>query len=357
MRMIVTFGEMLLRLEVPNPYRFSQTFPGPLYSTFAGAECNMAVGIAALGGKARLSTVLPAHDLGQSAVRFLRGWGVDTDSITLAPSGRLGTYYLEHGAGLRAGQVLYDRAGSTFSLAAESDYSWDAIFENAESFMISAISPAVSEQAAAISLKAVQEAKKRGIPVILDLNFRSKLWQWKPGVEVKTLAQQTMIPFLERADEVLTNLGQLNDVVNLNLPDCNDPTEAAAQLGTKLLLQKYPKIQRVLITLRESLSASHNRWGAFGFDASQSQACLSPLVAGQSAPYEIESIIDRVGVGDAFAAGYLRATQLPFTFQERLDYATAASALAHYVHGDFLFFSHEEVLSLMKGNRDGRIRR
>jgi len=355
--MILTFGEMLVRLEIPTPMRFAQSFPGPLHATFAGAESNMAIGIAALGGKSRFATTLPSNDISQAALRQLHAWGVDTQFIQLLPKGRFGSYYLEHGAGLRAGQILYDRTGSTFAIALEEDYDWNGMFQGVTHFLISAISPAVSETAAKVSLRAVQEAKKRGVHIILDLNYRSKLWQWKPGVEPRTLARETMIPFLALADDLLTNLGQLIDVMNLALPDSNDPTIEAAQRGAEKVVQKYPQTKRILITLRESFSANHNQWSAFGYDATDSQECISPRKGSDLFPYDIQSIVDRIGVGDAFGAAYLRSIQLPYSFQESLDYATAAGALAHYVHGDLLLYSHEEVLSLMKGNRDGRIRR
>ena len=278
-----------------------------------------------------------------------------------SPHGRLGIYFVETGANQRPSRVIYDRAGSSISLTAASQYPWSTIFSNAQNLHVSGITPALSQDAAEATITAVRAAKEAGVSVSCDLNYRGKLWNWEPGTERRILAGRTMADVLPFVDVLIANEADCGDVLGIHagkssvesgLVDVEAYPDVARQVASR-----FPQIRFIATTLRESLSASHNNWGAMLFDVAQETAHFAPENNGAYRPYEIRNIVDRVGGGDAFAAGLLFA----LNHQEfgdphaALKFATAASCLAHSVSGDFNFSSRTEVEALMHGAASGRV--
>ena len=360
---VVTFGEIMGRLTPRGFLRFRQALPGTLDVTFAGAEATVAASIAYLGGEAAFVTALPTHAIADACVANLKALGVDTRHILRTKHGRLGLYFLETGANQRPSNVIYDRDGSAIGLTPAERYPWAEIFAGAGWFHISGITPAISATASAAALAAVREAKARGVTVSCDLNFRKKLWSWDPTVKPQELAQKTMRQLLTHVDVVIGNEEDAGEVLGIHARDTD------VQAG-KVASDKYPDVARqivaqfsqvthVAITLRESISASHNNWGAMLYDARAGQAFFAPVSAGQYQPYRITHIVDRVGSGDAFAAGLIFARLTPELSepQTAVAFAVASSCLAHSIAGDFNFSSRAEVEALMKGAGSGRVNR
>ncbi|MCM8536958.1 MAG: sugar kinase [Lentisphaeraceae bacterium] len=359
---LVTFGEVMGRFNTARNLRLTQACPGNLQITFGGAEANVAASVSILGGTSRYVTALPKHNLAEACVRELRGVGVDCDYITRTDIGRLGLYFVETGANQRPSRVIYDREDSSVSLTPGSDYDWDAIYEGAGSLHISGITPALSKIAAESTLLAAQEASKRGVKVSCDLNFRKALWQWEEGTAAKDLAKKVMSGILEFVDIIIANEEDASDVlgidaghtdVNAGQLEIDKYPEVAAKI-----VQKFPKVSKVAITLRESFSATHNAWGAMLYDASSSKACFAPQEAGEYKAYQIKNIVDRVGGGDSFAAGLIFAlnfSEFAQNDQDSLSFAVASSCLAHSNEGDYNQTSYEEAVSLMGGSASGRV--
>ncbi|MDP6445559.1 MAG: PfkB family carbohydrate kinase, partial [Pirellulaceae bacterium] len=238
------------------------------------------------------------------------------------------------------------------------------ILEGVNWLHVSGITPAVSENACQANLALLQRAKSQGATVSCDLNFRKKLWRWRDGVEPRELARQCMADVLQHVDLVIGNEEDAADVLDIHAAD-TDVTQgqinaAAYQDVARQIVARFPHVSRVAITLRESISADHNNWGASLYDAAADRLYLAPLdAAGQYRPFRIGHIVDRVGAGDSFAAGLLHALQTEqFSDPERaLQFAVAASCLKHSVHGDFNYASHEEVAALVAGNATGRVQR
>ena len=353
---LVAFGEIMARLAAPGHQRFQQAMPGGVEVTFAGAEANVAMSIAHLGGKASFVTALPQHAVADACVTSLRAVGVDTRHILRTTTGRLGIYFLESGANQRPGNVIYDRDGSSVAVVPPKDYPWDAIFAGATWFHISGITPAVSKNAAAVALQALREASSRGVRISCDLNFRSKLWAWKPGLkphELATLAMRELLPFVN----VLIG-GREDAAAMMGIhasPGATDPVLDVSRQIKAL----YPQITHVGMTLRKSISATHHNWGGMLYDAAQDETFLAPLNGDRYQPYAITDIVDRLGGGDAFAAGLIFALSTPelASPQTALNFAVAASCLAHSIPGDFNFSTRAEVESLMAGNTAGRVNR
>jgi 2-dehydro-3-deoxygluconokinase len=358
---VTGFGEIMGRLAPEGFLRFAQVIPGKMNFTFGGAECNVCAAIALLGGEASFVTALPKQPLGDACVAHLRSLNVATDRIVRTNAGRLGLYFLETGANQRASNVIYDRDNSSVAVTPPDAYDWDAIFAESAWFHISGITPAVSKHAADASLLAVQKAKAHKVPVSCDLNFRKKLWNWDAKLKPRDLAEKTMRAILPYVDLVVANEEDAADVLRIRAGD----TDVHAG---KLDIQKYPavaaeiatqfkNVTRVAITLRESISASHNNWGAMLYDAPSAKAHFAPLKNGAYAPYEITDIVDRVGGGDAFAAGLIYALMdkdlsAP---QSAVAFAVASSCLAHSIYGDFNYISRKEVEALMQGSGSGRV--
>lgn len=361
---VVTFGEVMIRLAPPEVLRLRQVIPGALDATFGGGEVNVAVSIVHQGGSAAFVTALPDHVLTDCFEAELRRFGVSDELIRRSSKGRFGIYFVETGANQRGGTVTYDREGSSVSLTNSSEYDWNAIFEGADWFHITGITPALSDIAADAALVSVREAKQRGITVSCDLNYRKKLWKWKNGVAPQELARETMRGMLPFVDLVIANEEDAELALGIRAPESNvesgELNLAGYESVAKEIVQQFPNVSRVAITLRESISASHNNWGAMLYDAVAKKNHAAPIsVNGIYSPYEIRNIVDRVGAGDSFCAGLIYAlrTRELSDPQTALSYAVAASCLKHSIKGDFNYASRSEIESLMRGGGSGRVQR
>ena len=342
MSKIVTFGEIMLRLATPDHLRFSQA--RTLNATFGGGEANVAVSLANYGEQVDFVTRLPQNDIAAACVGELRRYGVGVDNIVYGGD-RLGIYFLETGAVARPSKVVYDRAHSSIAEAKPGDIDWDKALESVEWFHITGITPALSESAMALSLDAVKEAKKRGITVSCDLNYRKNLWKYG-----------------KKASEVMRELAKYVDVAIANEEDVQKALEITTDvnvesgeldrakyktLGDKVLAA-YPEMKMIAITLRESHSADWNGWAACLNDREKFYV---------SKKYEIRDIVDRVGGGDSFAGGLLYGLNTYEDRQQALEFAVAASCLKHSIGGDFNRVSVSEVEKLMGGDGTGRVQR
>ncbi|PHR99514.1 MAG: carbohydrate kinase [Blastopirellula sp.] len=361
MKKVVCFGEIMGRLAPEQFYRFSQSCPGKLDLTFAGAEANVAASISMLGGTSSFVSALPKHAIADACVQTLNGLDVDTRHLLRTDQGRLGLYFVETGANQRPSNVIYDRSGASVSMIPADAYNWDEIFADAGWFHISGITPAISQCAAEVSQVAVEKAKAAGITVSCDLNFRKKLWQWGTSGTPRELAESTMRKLLPFVDVMIANEEDAADVLSIRAGDSDAESghlsiarypEVAAQI-----VQQFPNVKKVAITLRESISATHNNWGAMLYDAAQAVALFAPIAGEEYRPYEIRDIVDRVGGGDSFAAGLIFALNSGEyeTDQQAINFAVAASCLAHSIKGDFNFSSRGEVEALMHGSGSGRV--
>tara|TARA_B100001123_G_scaffold241235_2_gene269717 strand:- start:5390 stop:6481 length:1092 start_codon:yes stop_codon:yes gene_type:complete len=361
MKTIVTFGEIMGRLCPFGFKRFKQTLPGDINITFAGAEANVASSISMLGGNAKFVTALPKHDVTEACINNLRGLGVDTSCIVSTDTGRLGLYWVEAGANQRPSRVIYDRDHSSVSMTPPNAYDWDSIYEGAGWLHITGITPALSAMSAESTLEAVQKAKEAGLTVSCDLNFRKKLWCWDPGTSANHLAQNTMRQIVPFVDVVIANEEDASDVLGIHAENTDvqaGKIDAAkyTQVAEEIVSQ-FPNVGKVAITLRESISASHNNWGAMFYDASSKQTVFSPDHDGEYQSFEIRNIVDRVGGGDSFGAGLIFALNTPELSEPAiaLDFAVAASCLAHSIYGDYNFSTRKEVEALLKSGGSGRV--
>lgn len=361
---VVTFGEVMGRIAPPGFQRWMQALPGTVEITFAGAEANVAASIALWGGGARFVTALPLNPIADACVKTLRGLGIDTGCIVRTSRGRLGLYFLETGANQRGGSVVYDREGSALMLTPASDYPWDAILHGADWFHVTGITPALSRNTADATLAAVQAAKAGGIPVSCDLNFRKKLWNWEPGTPPQELARRTMTSLLPLTDVVFANEEDAELVLGIRAEGSDvsaGRVEADAYAAVaRQIAEAFPNVKKVAITLRQSISASHNNWGGLLYDAATGKHWLAPTGAdGQYDPYAIRNIVDRVGAGDAFAAGIIFALNTPELAEPEaaLRFAVAASCLKHSIPGDFNYSTRAEVEALARGIQSGRVSR
>ena len=337
---IVTFGEIMLRLAPNGYYRFFQN--DQMQATFGGGEANVAVSLANYGMEASFVTKLPKHAIGQAAVDSLRAFGVDTKDIVRGGD-RVGIYYLEKGASQRGSVCIYDRAYSAIQMAEPADFDWDAIFEGADWFHFTGITPALGENLVEICKQACKAAKAKGVKISCDLNYRGKLWT------------------REQARAAMTELCQYVDVCISNEEDAKDVFGIEAEntdiYGGKLNKDGYKSVakqladkfgfEKVAITLRTSISASDNDWAAMLYDGTD--YCFSK-------EYHLH-IVDRVGGGDSFGGGLIYALLNGKSTQEAVEFAVAASALKHSVEGDFNRVSVAEVEKLAKGDGSGRVQR
>lgn len=348
------------RMASPANLRLRQTRNFEI--TYAGAEASVAASICNFGGKARYITALPKHALAEATMDSIRAVGIDTDYILRTDEGRLGLYFLETGANQRPSNVIYDRADSAVSITPASAYDWDAIFKDAQWLHLSGITPALSKTAAEATLVAAQKAKEAGASVSIDLNFRGKLWKWDSNLSARDLAQKTMRGILPFIDVVVGNEEDCHDVLGIQ---AGETDVYSGTLDTsrypdvaRQVIQQFPNVSKVAITLRESLSASHNNWGAMLFDAATDSPSFAPLDPnGDYNPYQIKNIVDRVGGGDSFAGGLIFALTTPelSETQTAVKYAVAASCLKHSIKGDFNYSTRTEVERLMGGNASGRV--
>lgn len=337
---IVTLGEIMLRLSPAGNYRFVQSesfqiFPG-------GGEANVAVSLANYGHTACFVSKLPSHEIGQIAVNALRRYGVKTEYISRGGD-RVGLYYAETGASMRPSKVIYDRAHSAIAESDISDFDFDKIMEDADWFHWSGITPAISDKAAEIVHVACEAAKRHGVTVSVDLNFRKKLWTSEKAISV-------MRPLMQYVDVCIGNEEDANMCLGYK-PDADvegGKTDAEGYYEIFKGMMKEFGFKYVVSTLRESYSASHNGWKALIYDGKTFY---------ESKHYDINPIIDRVGGGDSFSAGLIHGLLSYKDQAKALEFAVAASALKHTIPGDFNLVSTSEVESLTKGNANGRVQR
>jgi len=357
---VVTFGEIMGRMAAPGNLRLRQT--RELEVTYAGAEASVAVSVSNFGGRSRYVTALPRHALADAAVDAVRALGVDTSCILRTDGGRLGLYFLETGANQRPSHVIYDRTDSAVAITPADAYDWDAAFAGAGWLHLSGITPALSRNAAEATLVAARKARDAGARVSIDLNFRGKLWCWDPAKAPRELAGETMRGILPFVDVVIANEADCEDVLGIRAGK-TDVNAGALDIArypdvARQVVEQFPNVSRVAITLRESLSATHNNWGAMLYEASSGEAFFAPLDGeGNYRPYEIRNIVDRVGGGDAFAGGLIFALTTPELSdpQTALRFAVAASCLKHSIKGDFNYSTRAEVEALMGGAASGRV--
>lgn len=337
---IVTLGEIMLRLSPEGNDRFIQSdhfriIPG-------GGEANVAVSLANYGHDAYFVTKLPKHEIGQIAVNALRRYGVDTRYIVRGGD-RVGLYYAETGASMRPSKVIYDRAHSAIAEADASEFDFDAIMDGAQWFHWSGITPAISDKAAEITKKACEAAKRHGVTVSVDLNFRKKLWTSEKAISV-------MRPLMQYVDVCIGNEEDAQLCLGFK-PDADVEGGKTDAAGYHKIFEQMAKefgFKYVVSTLRESYSATHNGWKALIYNGKDFY---------ESRHYDIDPIIDRVGGGDSFAGGLIHGLLTKETQGEALEFAVAASALKHTVNGDFNLVSVSEVESLAAGNANGRVQR
>jgi len=362
--MFLAFGEIMARIAPPAMLRWRQALPGTINVTWGGGEANVCASLALLRQKARFLTALPRTPIAEALVATLQGLGVDTSHILWRQEGRLGLYFVESGANQRGSTVIYDRADSAVSLAAADEYHFERALDGIKWLHVTGITPAISETACRANLALVKQAKKAGATVSCDLNFRKKLWNWRPGTAPKNLARECMADVLPHVDLVIANEEDAADVLDIHAAGADvaagrlDPN---AYTGVaQRIVERFPNVSRVAITLRESISADHNNWGGMLYDAASRQAHFAPLGPQRTyQPYEIRDIIDRVGAGDSFAAGLLYALNAAeFAAPEKaIAFAVAASCLKHSIQGDFNYVTREEIAALMAGNATGRVQR
>jgi 2-dehydro-3-deoxygluconokinase len=360
----MTFGEVMGRIAPPGFQRFVQCLPGPIEMTFAGAEANVAVSLSLLGARASFVTALPGNPLGDACIKALRGLGVDTSHIVRTSAGRLGLYFIETGANQRGGNVIYDRDGSSVMLAEPTLYDWPSLLSGVDWFHVTGITPSLSERATAATLQAVRAARAAGVTVSCDLNFRKKLWRWRPGVRPRDLAEETMRQVLQSVDLLIANEEDAADVLGIHAASTDVESGRLNVAGyrevAREIVKQFANIRRVAFTLRESISASHNNWGGMLYDAATDTAHYAPTDGSDNyRPYEIRNIVDRVGGGDAFAAGLIFAlnTEGLSAPDRAIRFAVAASCLKHSVPGDFNYVTRAEVEALMEGPGTGRVQR
>jgi len=351
MKTIVTFGEIMLRLSPPGFQRFVQARSFDV--VYGGGEANVAASLANYGLPVEYVTRLPANEIGDACLNYLRGYGIGTRHIVRGGD-RLGVYFLEMGSAQRGSKVIYDRAGSALATVQPGMVDWKAAFADADWFHWTGITPAISEGAAQVCLEAVQTAKEMGLTVSCDLNYRRKLWGWG-----KT-ADQVMPDLVSLCDVAVGNEEDADKVFGIKAPEADvigGKVEAEAYVYVcNELVKRFPNLQTVAITLRGSLSASHNTWSAVLWarpehgPANQGEIYTAPR-------YDIIPIVDRVGGGDSFCAGLIYGLRTYPDVQQALNFAVAASCLKHTVPGDFNLVSVAEVEKLMGGDVSGRVSR
>jgi 2-dehydro-3-deoxygluconokinase len=339
---VVTFGELMLRLAPEGYLRFIQS--NKFEATFGGAEANVAVSLANYNQDVSFVSKLPNNEIGQMAINSLRQYGVNTSHI-IRGGDRVGIYYCEKGASQRPSKVIYDRANSSIALAKKEDFDWHDIFNDADWFHFTGITPALSKEVAEITLEACKAAKEKGIVVSCDLNFRKKLWSNKE-------ANETMSKLCKYVDICIANEEDAKDVFAIEAKDTDINTGKLNKEGyvsvAEQLCQRF-NFKYVAITLRESISANDNNWSGMLYNAKEGKAYFSKK-------YAIH-IVDRVGGGDSFGAGLIYALRNSYKDQDAIEFAVAASCLKHSIEGDYNLVSLEEVKALANGDASGRVKR
>lgn len=337
---VITFGEIMLRLAPEGYYRFVQA--NSFGATYGGGEANVAVSLANFGIDTAFVTKLPTHEIGQAAVNELRKFGVDTSRIVRGGN-RIGIYFLEKGASQRPSKVIYDRAHSAIAEASPEDFDWNEIFQNANWFHFTGITPALNDTLAAICLEACKKAKELGLTVSCDLNYRNKLWS-------REKAGQVMSELCKYVDVCIANEEDAADVFGIRAANTDVTKGAVSHEGYKDVAKQLAGrfgFSKVAITLRESLSASDNNWAAMLYDGTEFYF---------SKKYAVH-IVDRVGGGDSFGGGLIYACLNQYDPQSAVEFAAAASCLKHSVEGDMNMVSVSEVQKLAGGDGSGRVQR
>lgn len=339
---VLSFGEILLRLASPGYTKLFQK--DSLDATFCGGEANVAVSLAILGQESSFITKVPNNDVGRAAINSMRYFGVNTSKVIYG-GGRLGTYYLEKGASQRPSKVIYDRAYSSIALAEPEEFDWDVILDGVEWFHWTGINPALSQNVADICRQACVIAKKKGITVSCDLNYRGNLWSSAEAQETMT----KLMPYVdvcvaneEDAEKVLGIKAAGTDVENGKL-DRNGYKDVAFQICGKYGC-KY-----VAITLRQSYSASRNGWSGMLYDATKGETYFSKT-------YDIQ-VVDRVGSGDSFTAGLIYALSNGLENEYAINFAVAASCLKHTMEGDYNRSTVLDIEKLISSGGNGRVQR
>ena len=337
---VITFGEIMLRLEPEGYNRFVQA--EKYLATYGGGEANVAVSLANYGIDAAFVTKLPKHEIGQSAVNSLRKFGVDTSYIARGGE-RVGIYFLEKGASQRPSKVIYDRAGSSIATAKSEDFDWDKIFEGVDWFHFTGITPALNPAIADICLEACKAAAARNITISCDLNYRKKLWS-------KEEAGKTMDALCKYVNVCIANEEDAADVFGIRAEGTDVTGGKVNHEGYKEVAAKLQErfgFKTVAITLRTSISANDNQWAAMLYENGEYYFSKS---------YNMH-IVDRVGGGDSFGGGLIYASLQNMDSQKKIEFAVAASCLKHSIEGDFNMVSVDEVLKLAEGDGSGRVQR
>lgn len=340
MSKVITFGEIMMRLNPEGYLRFVQA--NSFEATYAGGEANVAVSLANYGHDAVFVSKVPAHEIGQSAINELRRYGVDTSNVVRGGD-RLGIYFAEKGASQRASKVIYDRAGSSIAKAVAADFDWDTILAGADWFHFTGITPALGGELPEICLAACKAAKRIGLKVSCDLNYRKKLWTREEAGRVMA----TLMPYV---DVCISNEEDAKDVFGIVATDTDLNTGKLSHEGyisvAKQLTERFG-FKQVAITLRSSFSASDNDWAGMLYSGGKAYF---------STTYHVH-IVDRVGGGDSFGGGLIHGLLSGWDEQKAIDFAVAASCLKHSVEHDFNLMSEGEVASLAAGNASGRVQR
>lgn len=335
MAQVVTFGEIMMRLNAPGNSRFAQA--SSLNIIYGGGEANMGVSLAQLGISAKHVTVFPDNDLGKAATAYLQKLGLQMD--VKYEGDRLGLYFLEVGSGARASKIVYDRYNSAFSLLKPGFFDWNNILKGAEWFLFTGITPAVSAPAAEACLQAVKAAKALGLKVLGDVNYRRNLWKYGKTV------QEIMPEFMPYIDVAVCSEGDASDIFGIH-PE-KDSTNSFVSVSEQLQ-KKYPNIKLVVTTRRNSISASQN--GLAGIGYSNGSFFETPSLI-------IDNIVDRIGSGDAFAAGLIYGLITYKDDHKALNFANAAAVLKHTIEGDANLATVNEIETVMGGDTSGRLLR
>ncbi|MDZ7897804.1 MAG: sugar kinase [Arcicella sp.] len=332
---VITFGEVMMRLSTPNFTRFPQATQFDI--NFGGGEANVASSLAILGLNASHVTRFPDNDLGRSATAIFKKYGVNTEHIVYGGD-RIGIYFVEKGAAMRPSKVVYDRADSSFATLKTTDFNWEEILKNTDWFHFTGISPAISESAAQACLEAVRTANRLKIKVSADVGYRSNLWKWgkKPS--------EVMPELVECCDVIVCSKGDAADMFGITPND----EKGSFKSVCKQIMEKFPRVKKVINTKRGQISASHNTLMGRCWD---SEKMIETEVI------NIPDIVDRIGGGDAFMAGYIYGELTYQDTQKALDFAVAASALKHTVEGDFNIVSVQEIEAVVAGDVSGRLKR
>jgi 2-dehydro-3-deoxygluconokinase len=337
---VVTLGEIMLRLSTPGFERFVQSDSFDV--TYGGGEANVAAAVTNYGLNGVFVSKVPDNAIGQSAINHLRRYGVDTQYVARGGK-RLGIYFLETGASARASQVIYDRADAAIAEVDASEFNWDAIFEGADWFHTTGITPALSDRAAELTLAALKAAKAKGITTSIDLNYRKKLWSKEKAQKVMTELCQYVDVCIGNEEDAETTLGFKSAGTDITKGELNlDGYKDVFQQMKAKFNFKY-----IASTLRESHSASDNGWSALVYDGNEFY---------HSKQYEVR-IVDRVGSGDSFASGFIYGLVTGLPMGEAAEFGVAASALKHTIPGDLNHATLSEVSTLMKGDASGRVQR